>query len=75
MKKSTQYHLLCSLAFIAIFFLASFIVSLIFPELEYMYRAIISGIISVIFAPRVEKGENPCEKQIRWIFLKSPKVI
>jgi len=74
MNKPTKYRILCAIAFFIIFLIIWYTLNFTFEDLNGAYRAMISGGLSAIFAPRVHKVKTQSGSQIfvKWIFLKKP---
>ncbi len=74
MNKTTKYRILCAIAFFIIFLIIWYTLNFTFEKLDGAYRAMISGGLSAILAPRVHKVKTQSGSQIylKWIFLKKP---
>ncbi|WP_066224645.1 hypothetical protein [Formosa haliotis] len=77
MKKVTQYKIFTFVIFIILFFLIWAFFNHFFESLNEAFRAILTGGITALLAPRVQNVKTATgeEHQLRWIFLKKPITI
>ncbi len=74
MNKEIKFMLLSILVFCAVFIIIWSILNLTFENLHGAYKAIISGGLTGLLAPRIEKDKTKSgsQMQLKWIFLKKP---
>lgn len=72
MNKQIKFTILSFLVFFLLGIVMWYLLANIFPDLEGAYRAMLSGGITAILAPRVEESKEDSEIQLNWIFLKKP---
>ncbi|WP_159021530.1 hypothetical protein [Formosa sp. L2A11] len=70
MTRITKNKVFCFIAFMVMFYIFYSLLNYFFYALEAVYRAMISGVLTAIFAPRVQK--KGVDTQLIWIFLKKP---
>jgi len=72
MNKTTKYRILCFIAFFLIFLIIWYALNFTFENLHGAYKAMISGGLTAILAPRVQKfkTQSGTQRQVKWIFLK-----
>lgn len=74
MNKLTKFRILSFSAFIIIFLIISTLMNFFFEDLGGAYKAMISGGLTALLAPRTEKlkDQSGIQMQLVWIFLKKP---
>ncbi|WP_424493056.1 hypothetical protein [Salinimicrobium sp. GXAS 041] len=74
MNKATKAFLYYFLIFFAVFQLLWWSIYLLFPSLEGIYRAVISGALTAVLVPQFKKTEarNGQKIEVNWLFLKKP---
>ncbi|RXJ45781.1 hypothetical protein [Gelidibacter gilvus] len=74
MNKLTKFRILSFSAFIIIFLIISTLMNLFFEDLGGAYKAMISGGLTALLAPRTEKlkTQSGIQRQLVWVFLKKP---
>ncbi len=58
MNHTLKLFIIYFIAFFTLFAGSQYIVDLIFPELDHLYKLIISGIFTIILCPRLNKVET-----------------
>jgi len=74
MNKNIKYRLFSFIAFFAIFLIIWFILNFTFEDMYGAYKAMISGGLTAILAPKIhsQKTQSGKQYQLKWIFLKKP---
>lgn len=74
MNKQIKFTILSFLVFFLLGIVMWYLLAYLFPDLGGAYRALLTGGLTAILAPRVEerKGDSVSEIQLNWIFLKKP---
>ncbi|PIV94102.1 MAG: hypothetical protein COZ17_05805 [Flavobacteriaceae bacterium CG_4_10_14_3_um_filter_33_47] len=74
MNNIIKYRLLSFIAFFIIFLIIWSILDFSFENLYGAYKAMISGGLTAILAPKIEsqKTQSGKQYQFKWIFLKKP---
>jgi len=74
MNTEIKYRVLSFLAFFIIFLIIWSVISFTFENLYGAYKAMISGALTAILAPKIhsQKTQSGKQFQLKWIFLKKP---
>ena len=77
MKTSTKAGLYVFLIFAVIYVIIRFSIQAIFIDINYMFLAVVSAIITVILTPqrRIVKKQSGDEIQLKWLFNKKVIII
>lgn len=74
MNKATKAFVYYFVIFFVTFQLIWWTIYLLFPAMEGVYRAVISGALTALVVPQFKKAEtqNGQKIEVKWLFLKKP---
>ncbi|QYA27014.1 hypothetical protein G3I01_16435 [Gramella sp. MT6] len=76
MNHTLKLFLIYFFAFFILFAGSQYILDLIFPEMDHLYKLIGSGVFTIILCPRLQKvkTEDGTRLQLKWLFKKEPLI-
>ncbi len=74
MKHTIKIFILYFITFFILFIGSQYLLDYLFPEMEHLYKLIISGVFTILLCPRLSKTEDGTRTQLKSIFRKEPLI-